>query len=295
MDVKATIAVAKQIKKANPQLYSYYFETRTKEQIIGKLKKDTYKVFLLTQYFYNDYWNVCTHPMMPLFYDNPDKPRTLYCYDLLLGIPESIEKAHAKNAFVKVSLNKYPFIAPLNVLPENSVDTLGFDKQHCLSLVDAIRSSGVLDSKEQIRELTDSYLSSIDNSNLPPGVFKFRDFVPPQVYKKLSSFKIGLKQKKKTSAPVFPEAPYYRDSIICYVANNYPDLLSDDDRIRFEQIERIFILGSNNTSALSLKSFYDSINNLLSDDENTTATRIILNELSKYAEEKAAQYNCFLE
>ena len=284
VDIKAMIEFAKQIKKINPKMLSYYFETRTKEQILGKLQRDSYKVFLLTQFFHNDYWKTCTHPMLPLFYDNPDKPRTLYCYDLLLGIPESIEQAHGKNAFVKVALNKYPSIAPLNVLPDNSSDTLGYDKQQCLRTAAEIMESGIFNSKEPIVDLVDSYLSSIDYSQTPPEEYRYRGQVPNQVFKKLSSFKAELKKGIRLSAPDFPDAPYYRDSVICYVANNFQTLLTDEDKRRSETIRESFILGTNHTSALSLESFINTIQQLsTSFNEELSDKRAILDSLAEYA------------
>lgn len=291
VDVKATIAIAKQIRRANPKMFSYYFETRTKEQILAKLKKDSYQIFLLTQFFHNEYWKTCTHPMMPLFFDDLQKPRTLYCYDLLLGAPESIEQAQEKNAFVKIPLNKYPSIAPLNVLPDNSKAILGFDKQQCLDTVNAIKNSGVFDSRERVLEMADSYLSSIDNSNLPPEVFKFRAFVPNQVYRKLASYKAGLRKGITSSTPEFPETPYYKDSVICYVANNYPTQLTNEDRVRFETIRKSFLLGENQTTALSLESFINSIKQLSNDrKEESNTRREILDLLSEYAKEKNVQF-----
>jgi exodeoxyribonuclease I len=162
-DVRASIALAKRVKEAQPKLYQYLFEQRKKEKIKALIDLHTKPILLSTSETFTDI-NGCTAPVIPLSAD-PQNHNVVLAFDLrgepssLLDLsvdsirtrlftpadqrPEGLERI----PLVKIQVNRSPVLSPLSVLDEETAERLAINREKTEERAELIRAHPVLTRK----------------------------------------------------------------------------------------------------------------------------------------------------
>jgi exodeoxyribonuclease-1 len=136
-DVRATVAVARMIKKAQPRLYDYFFNHRRKKSVKKLLEPFGTRICLHVSGMYPRE-RYCTAPVMSLC-RHPTNSNSVIVADLSQDIepllqwsPEQLrENLFTKGAtdrppLKEIRINRCPFVAPLDVLDEENWSRVGF-------------------------------------------------------------------------------------------------------------------------------------------------------------------------
>ncbi|MBK4765085.1 MAG: exodeoxyribonuclease I [Pantoea sp. Brub] len=147
-DVYATIALAKLVKKQQPQLFSFLFNNRTKEQLISII--DIIKMQPLV-YISNVFGSSCgnTSWIVPLAW-HPNNYNSLIVVDLSKNIypllkfdvcqlskllyRKKTELDHLSSIPLQlIQINKCPILTQANILRHEDALRLGIDREYCLN------------------------------------------------------------------------------------------------------------------------------------------------------------------
>lgn len=157
IDVKATIAIAKLIKKSQPKLYSYYFNLRNKTQVKNLVETPFGQPVLYTASFFSNKEG-CSRLITPITHLK-ENPNNILCFDLskdttplLQATSETIRRV---DGVFTLAVNKCPFVSPLSILTDELAIKLGLDKQAAL-----MRHKQISEATSLLltaREITETY------------------------------------------------------------------------------------------------------------------------------------------
>ena len=141
VDVNATIAVARLIKRVQPRLFSHYLSLRNKVEVKNYLNpQDTPRPLLHTCAAFTNPGG-CTSLIVPIT-PHVTNENSIVCFDLSKDIapllsakPEDVFKV---NGVMKIAINKVPFLARPNALKRADYQRLGIDFQACINRYDEI-------------------------------------------------------------------------------------------------------------------------------------------------------------
>ena len=139
-DVRATVALAKLIKTAQPRLYDYYFGQRYKKQARKLLEPYGSRTCLHVSGMYPRE-RYCSAPIVSVC-RHPTNSNSIIVADLSEDIEpllqwsaeqigENLFKAGAKQRppLKEIRINRCPFVAGLEVMTEENISRIGFDKK----------------------------------------------------------------------------------------------------------------------------------------------------------------------
>jgi len=162
-DVYATIAVARLLRKAQPRLYQYAFQTRSKRHIQQLLNHHDRPALLHISGMYPNrlgnlsvVMSLCAHPDNSngtLVFDLRHDPTALIeqpwqviaeqMYTASADLPEGVSRIPVKT----VHANRCPVLAPLKTLDDNAAKRLDLDVNQVLKHRDALLAAGDLQDK----------------------------------------------------------------------------------------------------------------------------------------------------
>lgn len=187
-DVRATVALAKLIKTAQPRLYDYYFNLRYKKQARKLLEPYGSRICLHVSGMYPRE-RYCSAPVVSVC-RHPTNSNSIIVADLSEDIepllqwsPEQIRenlfKAGAKQRppLKEIRINRCPFIAGFDVMTEENFARIGFDKKAIEERKRRLQKPGIVqkiasvyrDSKQEVAidpeaALYDAFLQDSDRS-----------------------------------------------------------------------------------------------------------------------------------
>lgn len=137
-DVRATIAIAKLIKTAQPRLYDYYFNHRNKKQVKNLLEPFGERICLHVSGMYPRE-RYCSAPVISIC-RHPTNSNSIIVADLSQDIEpllhwssEQIQEnlfkpgAEQRPPLKEIRINRCPFVAVLEVMTEENFSRIGFD------------------------------------------------------------------------------------------------------------------------------------------------------------------------
>ena len=188
-DVRATIALARLIKRLQPRLYTYFFNLRRKHEAAQMLNLREHGIVLHVSGMYPTALG-CMAPVVPLL-QHPRNTNEIIVYDLrrdphsLLqmtadameenlytrkeDLPEGIERIALKG----VHLNKSPALAPVATLSSETAAQWRIDRQE----VEQHRRQLLSDTSLKAR-LTELYLRAPNTGTPDVDIALYTDFIP---------------------------------------------------------------------------------------------------------------------
>ncbi len=278
VDVYATIAVAKLIKEKQPKLFKWALDHRGRRDISNEINVLQHQPFLNTQPMYvSEHGN--TKPLLPLFYET-EKSAALYCFDLTHEIPEDPHGLYQETGIVRLMINRSPFIAPLSVLDEESEKRLGFTRREIISkagkaiAAPALQKKAILDAREEIKD-----------ENLDPDLSIYQSFPSEHDKGVMANIRALKPCDKLTRGEHLFENDKYHKILWRQVARNWPEVLSDEDKLRWKNFCALRLLNPPVEKALTYELYMRTIEEKLQSLDTDASDKMILLKLKEYGEE----------
>ena len=296
-DVYATLALAKLIKTAQPKLYHFIWQNRTKAEAFKLLQFGAFKpvVHVSGRYASQNHrlavvLPICKHPTNSngiIVYDLSVDPKLLISlsveeiqqrlFTATADLPNGMERIPLKT----VHLNKCPVLAPISVLKPDDQERLGLDLAICVANIEKIKATQALPEKMA-------------------SVFSNNDFAEQEIDPDLAIYSGGFftdtdKQKmakiKATPADQLANLKLkftdkrLPEMLFRYLARNYPDLLPDEEQSKWQEFCVNRITGSEPGGGITLDEYFAQLTRMRAE---TTGHEAFLKELEEFALQKTA-------
>ncbi|MCR5442792.1 MAG: exodeoxyribonuclease I [Sphaerochaetaceae bacterium] len=231
VDVNATIAVARLIKKVQPKLFGYYLTLRSKITVKNLLDpQDTPKPVLHTCAAFTNP-NGCSSLIVPIT-PHVKNENTIVCFDLSKDIAPLLA-AKAEDVFkvpgvLRVAVNRVPFIAPVNTIRAEDYQRLGIDYASCMRRYEEItknRTALIL----KIRSNEGDEFENPDDPDFQIYSKFFSDYD-----KKLFSVVRSTPPEQRLKLNLRFEDPRCAQMLWRHVCRNYPKVLDESDMAKWK-------------------------------------------------------------
>ncbi|NLZ76807.1 MAG: exodeoxyribonuclease I [Spirochaetales bacterium] len=279
-DVRATIAVARLIREKQPRLYRYSYDLRSKNRVKRVLKapfggeKGTL-VLHTNPLFSSERGN--TRLILPLTYLKTNA-NAVVCFDLshdvepLLSATE--ETVMSAPGVFTISINKCPFVSPVNVLTEELEKKLGIDSSLAATRAAYIRTRA--DVLATIHRVQDTFerIDDVDYQ-IYDGFFTDRDH---QVFEALRQ----AEPREKMGFLNRVGDPRFGPLLFRYVGRNWPEAFTEEEQRRWTGHSANRTLNPPGDGKMTWKFFYRSIEEKLESADTTPREKRILADLKEY-------------
>ena len=277
VDVRATINVARLIKKNQPRLWDWALNIRDKDNVKNVVNVLKHEPFLHTSsIFVSEKGN--THPCLPLFYSGKSE---IWCFDLLFDIPSNPNLSDYKETgLFKLNANRCPFVAPLNTLDKDGEKRLGFTKEEVLKRARYIIERKVFD-KEKLLET----IPEFENTEKDPDVTIYGSFLSRDDKKRLAEIRKlppSSKLSHHLSLP-FDDEKYHK-LVWRQVARNWPEVLSDSDKKKWRNWCASRLISPPIQNAQSLENYRSNCKKLMESMEIDGEKKKIIASLLEYGD-----------
>jgi len=292
-DVLATIAVAKLVKQAQPKLYDYVLQNRTKQRVQAMLDTERMKPILHVSSKYPiEQGNLALvapivsqpgNPNATLVWDLRSDPQPLFdlppeeLRHLLFTRHDQLPEGSPKIALKAVHANRCPILAPANMLSPDEASRFQIDGETCRRHLAMLRNApGLIQKVQAIYDEQREPESDPDLAIYSGGFFSADD-------KKLMD-KVRAADADTLATLDLPfQDTRLEEMLLRYKARNYPHTLSEEESQRWEEYRSQKLLTGEN-GHLSFEALYAEMNRLAADPATTDQQRMILEELALYAE-----------
>jgi len=293
-DVRATIELARLLKKSQPRLYNYVFQLKHKAQVWGQLDLQMRKPVLHVSSTYgreNGYLSLvgafAKHPSnnnAVLVFDLRQDPRIWQGYssaqlqELLFSRKDLLPVDALRPAVKEIQVNKCPVVSPLQTLSDEQAKAFSVDKTQCLKHLQYLREDLNL-----CEALSQAYSNRPDFPAVDPdaglyggGFFNDKD-------RKL------MEKVHQSDPSIWSEGEFsFTDNrleamLFRLKARNYPHLLSGDEMQAWEAFRSERLLDASASGARTYEHFAKELNEL-GQKIKDPAQIAILEELHMYAE-----------
>lgn len=301
-DVYATLAITKLVKQAQPKLYQFLLQYRVKSEAFSLLQLGSFKPVVHVSGKYPSARNclaivlpLCKHPINAngvIVYDlsvNPEPMLDLSAEEIqqrIFTATADLPDGEARIPLKTVHVNKCPVLAPVSVIRPDDEKRLEIDLGLCRVNIDKIKAvTGLADKlavvfgqtyidqssacDEHFRTDPDLgiYSGGFFSENDKKQMAKIRDMLPEQLAK--SAFKFADSR--------LPEM------LFRYRARNYPETLSADEMLRWNELCVNRLTGHHAGAGILLDDYFTRLDRLRLDKDVNTE---IIHALEVYGVEK---------
>lgn len=294
-DVWATIEMARLIKTKQPKLYDFVYRHRDKRLVDQQLNLLQQKPVLHISSMYSAERG-CAAVVVPLARDLTNK-NAIYVYDLSVDpeplltldsdqinariftrredLPEGIERIPIK----AVHTNKCPIVAPVNVVTLEVAERLGIDLQACREHLEQLKTAQGLAGKIQaVFETRDfKVVSDPDQAIYNGGFFSSHDRQLMDQLRDLTA------EQLRSARPAFKDARL-PEMLFRYRARNYPDSLSKEERVQWQEFRQACFTDPDIGSSQTLDGYFELLETLLAAPDLANDKRQVLIELQQYGQ-----------
>ncbi len=278
-DVYATIAVARLIKQAQPKLWDFAFQNRSKQKLAAMLNVRERKPLLHFSGMYPSELG-CAAVVVPLAY-HPSNKNGIIVYDLrydpepllTLGaekarqriftpkaeMPEGVERIPLKT----IHLNRSPIVAPLTTLAGDAAKRLQIDLNVVRRNLDTLQHAQGLHKKIQaiFNEKRDAQPTRDAEVSLYGGGF-FGD----QDKSEMERIRAANENTVAELKPHF-EDDRLAELFFRYRARNFPETLNDDEKAEWAELRRRRLTDPEADTSITLDDYFARLQQLR--EENT--------------------------
>lgn len=266
-DVRALIGLARKLRAAQPKLWNYYLELRSKEKVVSLL--DVFRqtpVLHISGQFPAEH--LCGALVIPLAW-HPDIKNRAIVFDLSydptdlltldaddiservfirqIDLPEGMSRIPLK----EIHANRCPVVLPLNHCRDEDFQRMGIDKNKCLANATLIQqASGIAEKVRQVFTKRAAY----DPSDADGALY---DGFPSESDKRFfSTIRSSSATHLKNFLSPWKPGSRYDELLFRYRARNWPDSLSHEEIERWN-VYRAQRLGKvSSQSEYSFESYY---------------------------------------
>jgi len=294
-DVYATIALAKLIKDKQPKLFNFVLEHKNKQKVSKIL--DLYKpnVALHTSGMYPS--TICNTTVVYPLAQHPTNKNGIIVFDLRYSpedlislsaeeiierlytprdeLPEGVERIPLKT----IHINKCPVVAPINTLDDASSERLGIDKQQYLKHLETLRNIPGLNKK-----LIKVYSHTPFTTDTDPDKSLYGGgFFSPEDKKRMDDLR-QLSESELAHAEFNFKDKRIPEMLFRYRARNYPDSLSDIERIKWNEYRQNKFSNTDDKKTLNMESFNEKLKEYFQDDSLDKNKKKVLHDLKEWGE-----------
>ncbi len=284
VDVNATIAVARLMKKKQPRLFEHYLKLRTKIEVKNLLDIQNHQPVLYTCAAFTNP-NGCTSLVIPIT-PITGQDNTILCFNLMCDpaplLASDAQTIHQVHGLIRIAVNKSPFLAPVNTLSHEDFARLGIDENIC-----RIHS-------EQIQENMTSLIirarqgNATEFSNPDDVDFGIYDGFFSDSDKNLFSVVRSTPKEQRLSLNLKFHDSRCPQMLWRHVCRNYPEVLDEENSAKWKQFAAARILNppcdAINDIFFVERKIAEKLNENLTDREKSTLTLLsrYINSLKRY-------------
>ncbi len=296
-DVHATIALAKLIKSAQPKLYRFLWQHRTKIEALKLLQFGSFKPVVHISGMYSSanqrlaiVLPICKHPTNSngiLVYDLSIDPNPLISLSIAdiqqriftatVDLPEGVERIPLKT----VHINKCPVLAPVSVLKQGDQQRLNIDIAMCYANIDKIKATQGLAGKIAA-VFSENKFTDTGQETDPDLAIYSGGFFSDSDKQKMAQIRNTPRDQLVNIKPNFTDKRL-AEMLFRYRARNYPELLSSHEILRWNEFCANRITGNQKGGGITLAEYFSQLSRLR---DETSGNESFLKELEDYAMEK---------
>jgi exodeoxyribonuclease-1 len=298
-DVKATIAIAKLIKKSNSKLYDYALKSRSKDSIkkmlgvSGNRIKNPKPLLYISSVFSSK--RNCISIVLPIAVD-AERKNNIIVVDLLSDITPLLElessRAIRERVFIPkekllegesrvplhcVSANKCPIFVGLEVLKKEDIIRLGLDLSYCKE------NLKLLQSRDDIEIVARHVYGPYKDIERDPELAIYDRFLADEDKAILPDIRGSDPEELKYFQFEDPRMP---ELMFRYRARNFPKTLSEKELIKWEEYRYNRLTNSieikKNQDSLTFETYFAELDERLQSVDLTPYERKILQKLQQY-------------
>ncbi|WCN13218.1 exodeoxyribonuclease I [Marinomonas mediterranea] len=294
-DVYGTIAIAKLIRDTQPKLFDYYAKMRHKSEIQHFIDPYRMKPFLHISGMFglDKKFAAFVAPLAP----HPSNKNGIIVYDLMedatplvtLTVEEIRQRVFSTTEELGeltrlplkvIHLNRAPAVAPATFLKAaDVVERLALDGDVCRTNLSILKSTQGLAAKlSKVFEQEERRIDKDPDTMLYSGGFFSRED------------KQRMEEIRSTPIEALGEIEMAFDDrrlpemFMRYLGRNYPDQLSEQQREEWEEYRQTRLLNADGGGTIHMDAFFARLNELAQDEELTASKRLMLQDLSDYAQ-----------
>jgi exodeoxyribonuclease-1 len=291
-DVYATIGIARLVKQAQPKLFQFLLEHRVKAKVLELLQLGSFKPVVHISGKYAAIKNglaivlpVCKHPTNTngiIVYDlsvDPEPMLSLSIEDIqqrLFTATDNLPEGVTRIPLKTVHINKCPVLAPVSVIKPDDAPRLAIDLALCEANIAKIKDAAGLAEK----------LAAVFSGHN----YSEQDYDPDLAIYSGGFFSDADKQKMAKIRVTSPEQlaktkfnftdPRLPEMLFRYRARNYPETLSADERVRWNEFCKNRLTGRQAGAGITLDGYFARLQELRSSKNSNPE---IINALDAYA------------
>jgi exodeoxyribonuclease-1 len=295
VDVKATIALAKLIKTAQPKLYDFVYQHRQKNTVAPLLNLNERKpVIHVSRMYPSEYCG--TALVVPIAQD-PTNNNGIIVYDLrhdpsdlieldadtlrerlftpFKDLPEGINRPALKT----LHINKCPVVVPESTLNGAAAERLQIDKALHYKHLQQLNAAGDLTAKINAIFTKPDYEANDD----PDAGLYSGGFFSANDKRKMELVRTANADALRVMPIPFEDARL-PEMLFRYRARNWPESLSADEQEQWQQYRQQRLTDQSNSKILTLPKFFEAIE-ACREGDLTTAQSDILDKLGEYSKQ----------
>lgn len=297
-DVYALLALAHLLRQAQPRLFQFLFEHRTKAQALKLLAVGTGTPVIHVSGMYPATQNclaivlpLCVHPTNAnevIVYDLSVDPAPLLTLSaeeikqrLFIAI-EDLPKNVARIPLKTVHINKCPVLAPMSVLRAEDVQRLGLDVDACLKHSEPLRAAHDL-----VEKLSVVFNKPYENATTPVNVdlaLYSGGFFSAVDKKTMTQIRNIAPENLATFSSCYDDARL-PEMLFRYRARNYPNTLTGEEWTKWREFCVSQLMNPENGANITLNSYVQRVNILQEQGADASITKALLD----YARDKIQQ------
>ncbi|MDD1631371.1 MAG: exodeoxyribonuclease I [Methylococcaceae bacterium] len=293
-DVYATIGMARLVKQAQPKLYQFLLQHRGKAKVQELLQLGSFKpiVHISGKYTADKQGlaivlPVCKHPTNTngiIVYDlsiDPEPMLSLSIADIqqrLFTATDDLPEGVTRIPLKTVHINKCPVLAPLSVIKPGDAQRLAIDLDLCQKNIDKIKAAAGL--TEKLAAVFSGHAYSEQDSDPDLAIYS-GGFFSEADRQKMAKIRVTSPEQLAKTKFSFTD-PRLPEMLFRYRARNYPETLSADEQLRWNEFCRNRLTGRQAGAAITLDAYFARLQELRS---NKNSNADIINALDAYAVE----------
>lgn len=295
VDVKATIALAKLIKTAQPKLYDFVYQHRQKNTVAPLLNLNERKpVIHVSRMYPSEYCG--TALVVPIAQD-PTNNNGIIVYDLrhdpsdlieldadtlrerlftpFKDLPEGINRPALKT----LHINKCPVVVPESTLNAATAERLQIDRELHYKHLQQLNAAGDLTAKINAIFTKPDYEANDD----PDAGLYSGGFFSANDKRKMELVRTANADALRVMPIPFEDARL-PEMLFRYRARNWPESLSVDEQEQWQQYRKQRLTDESNSKILTFSKFFEAIK-ACREGELTAEQSLVLDKLEEYGSE----------
>lgn len=293
-DVYATLAIARLVKQAQPKLFQFLLQHRAKAKVIELLQLGSFNPVVHISGKYTVVNNclaivlpICKHPTNMngvIVYDlsiDPEPMLFLSVEDIkqrLFTVTDDLPEGTTRIPLKTVHINKCPVLAPVSVIKPADAERLNIDSALCQINIGKIKAAEGL--VEKLAAAFSGHAYSEQDSDPDLAIYS-GGFFPETDKQKIAKIRVTSPEQLAKSRFSFTDSRL-PEMLFRYRARNYPETLSADEQLRWNEFCLNRLMGRQAGAGITLDAYFARLQELRI---NKNINADIINALDDYARE----------